>query len=171
MEEKSAVEIIYEIYDLIKIQNEKIELLNRNLSMINNKVTGVLFPELPKYMPQSPEVVAPAITPPEPGPAATLPQMELVPAPPAPKIAVGLRKNIRAFGRLEDGRGKPLPGVQILVTDANNNIVKKTKSNAAGDFMVFLPVGKYSAEFIKEGMRPEFKVFELLDGQAEVEII
>lgn len=159
MTEKSAVDIIYELYDLVKIQGEKIELLNKHLGLITNKVNGVLFPDpsmgLPKLKPAEQATGVPAASIVEPAKKVAAPQP---------------RKNVRVFGTIEDSTGKRVSGASVEVTDANGTVVKKTKTNIQGLYAVFLPPGNYSAEYIVPGAKPEFRIFQVMEGQAELEI-
>jgi hypothetical protein len=59
----------------------------------------------------------------------------------------------------------------VTIVNANNVVVKQTKTNRAGIWMSYLPPGHYSAEFIKEGMQPSFKIFQVLEGQTETEVV
>ena len=155
--EKSAAELIHDIYDLLQVQNEKLELLNKQLAMINNKVTGVLAP------PVVAAIAKPAPPAPEPAP--------LPPTPVSASFSAQPRKNIRVFGHLTDPQGKNLADGQVTITDPVGNTIKKTKTNKSGHFTAFLPPGTYSAEFFKPGLQPEFKIFTLVEGQSEVELV
>lgn len=59
--------------------------------------------------------------------------------------------NARIIGRIKDGSGKGLPEVAVTIHDSKNHVVKKTRTNRAGDWMAFLPPGKYAAECVLEG--------------------
>lgn len=168
MTDKTAVDVIYEIYEIVKTQNEKIELLSKQLGLIGNKVNGVLFPaaatlnipvgrmETMAPLQVKPPAVAAA-------PAVTLPIN-------VPTASVAPKKNIRAYGHLEDQQGQNLFDVNVVISDGSNNVIKRTKTNKSGNFTAFLPPGTYSVEFSKQGMASEFKVIELKEGQSEVEI-
>lgn len=164
MKEESAIDVLFEVRDIVKAQQKQIEMLQASLNTIGAKVNQTLYPDFK-------------------GPAGTVngkPIKELYQEPPQspkpkkkekPKAKVPKqRKNIRVFGHFDDDNGKPLSGVIVRIMDANNKVVKQTKSNRAGLWMSFLPPGKYIAEFEMAGMHPEARQFQLLDGHKEVEV-
>ena len=149
------------MFDLIKQQNIKIELLQKNLTIINNKLTGAYL-EIPKPLSKI-EVVVPIAQPiVEPKPI----QTPISIAQPSNQP----RKNIRIFGHLQDEDGKNLSEASIRITDSSNQVIKNTKTNRGGQWTSFLPPGKYSVEIAAKGMQPGFRVVELFEGQSEVEV-
>lgn len=163
MTEESAIDVIFEIRDLLVTQQARMDILEKNLAMVSAKVNQTLFPDLSK-LPKGKEVVA--APPPLPKPVAPKP----APKPLATNTFKAPVKNIKAYGHLQDDLGKNLGGVDVQITDAKNRVIKKTKTNRAGTWMSFLPPGRYSVEFNMSGMMSDFRKFDLVAGQKEVEV-
>lgn len=90
--------------------------------------------------------------------------------------------SILVKGKLKFDKGDktvPLSGISVKIYDAQDNVVKSTKTNRAGHWMSHLPPGQYVALF--EGaidgkkLLPQNKNFEvpkeLPEGQIEFEVI
>lgn len=80
-------------------------------------------------------------------------------------------QSIKAFGVLKDASGKVLHGIPIAIVDAKTNTaVKTTKTNRAGEFISFLPVGKYIAVATFENNQQRFKPFDIIHGMKDMEV-
>jgi len=155
---ESALDVIFQLKDMLKAQQMQISLLQKSVSMLDAKLNGSLFASISEAMPKAAQLTEPvAIKIP-----AQVPAQEVVKQVP--------RQNIKVRGLLQDDSGKNLHGVDVKISDANNKVVKQTKTNRSGEWMSFLPPGKYTAEFIAPGMQPDFRVFDLLPGQGEVDV-
>lgn len=165
MKEESAIDVIFELRDLVKNQAERITLLEKNIAVMNSKLNGQLFKEMAAnahIAPKAKDIVAEIEVKPE--------KPKPFQAPPKPAPPIKSTKNIRVFGHLEDDEGKKLSGVEVHIKDSKDRLIKTTKSNRAGMYMAFLPPGQYTAEFSMPGMQSAFRVFKLLPGQKDVEI-
>jgi hypothetical protein len=152
MEEESAIDVIFELRDLVKNQTQRIVLLEKNIAMMNTRLNSKLHSVVQTNLaPKAKDIVV------KPKPAKTPPPIKST-------------KNVRVFGHLEDNDGKKLGGVEVHIKDSKDRLIKTTKSNRAGMYMAFLPPGQYTAEFNMPGMQAAFRVFKLLPGQKEVEI-
>ena len=163
--EESAIDVIYEVRDLLKAQQTRMDLLEKNLAMISSKVNETLFPDLSK-LPKGKAVVA---TPPPPAPKPAV-VTKPVPKPLANPSVKQPVKNIKAYGHMQDDLGKNLGGVDVRIMDTKNRVIKQTKTNRAGTWMSFLPPGRYSVEFSMQGMMSDSRIFDLVAGQKEVEV-
>lgn len=56
------------------------------------------------------------------------------------------KHTIRVMGKIKNEKQQTVIGVNVKVYDKDDNIVKETKTNKAGEWMCFLPPGKYIAE-------------------------
>lgn len=175
--EDSVIDVIYQMKEMLENQQQQIQMLQVSLNTIGAKVNKTLYPDFsaPKGEPSPPPVkdlshlYQPGEATPEPTAEPEPPSVEKPPTEtpaPVPKQ----RRNVRVFGHFDDEKGKPLSGVMVRIMDANNNVVKQTKSNRAGLWMSFLPPGTYVAEFAMAGMQPEARQFQLFEGQKEVEV-
>lgn len=164
MEEKSAIDLIYEMHEMLQNLEAKVSLMEKNINFLNDKTNGNLMQALSTNMPQLPKGVEVE---------SVQQEQSQPPVPPATAVSTSQaapRLNTRVTGQFHDTRNKPISGVEVRIINANNDVVKETRTNKAGRWTSFLPPGQYSVEFMKEGMQPMFRVFDVLEGQAEIEI-
>lgn len=170
MTEESAIDVIFEIRELVKRQNEKIALLEKTVATLSNKLNSEVLQEAASVFSQAMKPATTVIAPPEPEPATVEPAAPPEPIPEEPVEQHTQAKNIRAWGTLQDGEGKSVHGCDVQIKDAKDRLIKSTKSNRAGTWLAFLPPGQYTAEFSMPGMEPEFRAFKLRPGQKEAEV-
>jgi len=157
MTQKSGLQMIEEILDRITALDRRMQVVEDNLKLLLNGRTAV------------PDSVR---KPPIQGikmndkPAAT-PRLE-APKPEAPKPKAA--PNSRVIGRIKGQDGKAVPNVNVTIYDARNNAVKRTRTNRAGDWMAFLPPGKYGAECLLEGKVNENVIFTVNMGDKIVRV-
>ena len=149
--EESAIDMIFEIRELLKSQADEIKLLKQNVAMLNNKLQS----KEPAPILKKKKVLNPVT--------------EEKPQKPIDKKKEPV-PNTRVFGHLEDSTAKKLSGVVVKFKDDKDRLIKTTKSNTAGLYMAFLPPGKYTAEFIQSGLQSAFMSFKVIKGQKELEI-
>lgn len=160
--DKTAIELIYEMHQMLTKMDQRLALLENQVLLLNDKANGKLFNAVQTDLPKGkdPELTLPKKTSISPD---RLKQ--------AKEAAANRQQNIRVFGKFSDQRNKPISGIDVTVLDANNRVIKTTRTNRAGEWNSFLPPGQYSVEFIKENMAPQFRAFELMQGQTEVEVM
>jgi hypothetical protein len=165
MTNKTPIDLINDIHALLTEQSAQIRLLQKSVDLLGAKVNGELFPgKPPTFVPPIVESSVP--TPPAP----TVPAPVVATETPAPTPAIkSPRKSTRVFGSVKQ-YGKGISGVSVVISDTNNIVVKKTNTNAAGQWVAFLPAGVYSAEFIAPGSMPELRIMEIIEGQKEYEV-
>lgn len=172
-EEKTAIDLVYEMHDMLNTMKQKIDLMEKNINLLNDKANGRLMEAIGNNKP--PQIKLD----PEPETSSQVQEMPLPPAPdtPPPEMRVVdadpavARSNIKVTGKFLDRAGKAIPDIEVTIVNEDGDILKTTKTNRSGYWLSFLPPGQYSAEFIKEGFPPTFRVFELVKGQTEVEIL
>lgn len=160
---ESAVDVIFELRTLIKAQQQQISMLQKSVAVLDAKLNDSLFKSIAEQMPKAKTMVTPPTIVPPKSAVKVAPEIKK-PAVPAP------RPNIKVSGTLQDDAGKTLHGIDVKIMDANNRPVKQTKTNRSGQWMSFLPPGRYTAEFTAPGMQPDFRVFDLMAGQSEVDV-
>lgn len=80
-------------------------------------------------------------------------------------------KNIRVVGTIKNEQDKTLGGVSVLFFDERNNNFKKTKSNRAGQYFAFLPPGKYTVNYVSKILKIDKNInFEIKIGDKEVKL-
>ena len=166
MTNKTPIDLINDIHALLTEQSAQIRLLQKSVDLLGAKVNGELFPgKTPAF---APPIVESSATAPVPTPIVPAPVVSTEAPAPAPAIK-SPRKSTRVFGSVKQ-YGKGISGVSVVISDTNNTVVKKTNTNAAGQWVAFLPAGVYSAEFIAPGSMPELRIIEIAEGQKEYEV-
>lgn len=136
---KSGIDLLNELIDQVKLLNKRYEVIEQNVKMLLARSNG-----------QAPQAVLANHAPATIKPTIAPPQQQQAPKPQVKKT-IANSNHTRVIGKIKDNEGKVLGGVEIKVYDANNNIVKQTKTNRAGDWMCFLPPGQYAANYFLEG--------------------
>jgi hypothetical protein len=154
----SALDVIFEIKQILKVQQKQLELISKSILILDDKINrSNLFKQPAQPAAVSATAVVDTVRAPvQPANAAPAPSQKL---------------NIRVFGHIHDADGKAISGIDIKILDTNDKPVKQTKTNRGGEWFCFLPPGKYTAEFNGKGIQSDFRVFDVLPGHAEVEII
>jgi len=157
---KSGLNMLEEILDKMSTLDRRMQVVETNLKvLLNSKNAGlsingsVAEPPIGVKMNDKP-AGAPRLEAPEPK------------GPPKPKAA----PSSRVIGRIKGQDGKAVPNVSVTVYDARNNAIKRTRTNRAGDWMAFLPPGKYGAECILEGKVNENVIFTVSLGDKIVRV-
>jgi hypothetical protein len=194
--EKSAIDLIYEIYTIVKDLGNRLTLLEgRVISLQANAFSyqvekSVSVPSV-AFVEDEPEVksiVAPAIARPivdplspylaEPNPpkSTVVEEITHIFAPENlsdDSKAIVHAHRVKVFGVFKDQLGRPIEGAAITISDEEGFTIKSTKTNKVGAWMTYLAPNfkkKYSVEFIKPGIRPQFKPIKFIPGQKEVEL-
>jgi hypothetical protein len=80
-------------------------------------------------------------------------------------------KNIRVIGTIKSEENKGVSGVKITFYDDRNNAFKNTITNKAGQYISFMPPGKYSVHCLNEDPKIDKNInFEVNPSDKEVNI-
>ena len=169
-EEKSATDMISEMYETIKTMSKTLAIMDRNIKILNDKANGALFP--------NPTEIIAKLTPMQKTILDDLDEVSKVGVVQAtasvltaePKVAYTQKQNIRVESKIVSIDKKPMHGIQIIVLNASDKIIKKTTSNRAGMWMCYLPPGKYTIKYEQLGTVIQQKSVELVEGQLELKI-
>lgn len=171
-ENKSAIDLVYEMHEMISRMQEKINTLEKNNALLADLLTKQLSGN--KSIVMGKEAVL------QPSPSI----LEKAPSTPPPSTPVitsvpiivqagsdNKEQSIKVFGVLKDKEGKILHSIPVAIVDAKTNTaVKTTKTNRAGEFMSFLPAGKYIAVATFDNNQQKFKPFDINKGMKDVEV-
>jgi hypothetical protein len=143
---KSGIEMIEEIVEKISLLDRRFTIIEQMMKELLNKANN--------------SVQCKSEKPPSIGATSPLPELQIKPKTnviPAAKIGEAPVGNVktktsRVMGKIKNSEGRVVSGVRVKVFDDNNNIVKETKTNKAGEWMCFLPPGKYGAEYFLKDM-------------------
>lgn len=140
---------------------ERITMLDRRFTIVEQMMKELLNKSnatvLPKPIEKSASISA----------SAPLPSMEIGDKPLTTNI---MPNNTKVMGKIKNKEGKMVSGVNIKVYDGNNNPVKETKTNRAGEWMAFLPKGKYIAEYYLKDIINANVTFNIEEGQTSLRV-
>jgi hypothetical protein len=133
---KSGIEMIENLCRKVELLNKRFEIIEQNTKELLNRANGFTKP-----VPQQ-DVSKPSI-------ASTAPVPQIAEEQPKEQKAPN---SIKVMGKIKNKEGKSVSGVNVKIFNSNNQVVKETKTNRAGDWMCFLPPGKYGAEYFLENV-------------------
>ncbi len=171
MSEKSGIQMIEEIIEKVNLLDRRFTIVEQMMKELLNRTNGLAQPMCSTES----ETVGPV---PSIAASSPLPELQIKPTirsgnkePPkelkigdAPKGDVEI-KSSKVMGKIKNSDGRVVSGVNVKIFDGNNKIVKTTKTNRAGDWMCFLPPGKYGAEYFLKNMINSNVVFNVTPGQ------
>lgn len=163
--EKTALEIILELPSILKKIENKIDVLDTNLKILNSKINKikleeqkpaaqVLRPKEEENLDLEESLSRPTATP-----------GGLTPASPSstgtaqtPKLVLG---SIKVHSTIRTSGGKPVEGMTINIFDKSNDLIRNILTDKDGYWECKLPHGKYSVEMIHPKIKTINKQFEL----------
>jgi hypothetical protein len=162
--EKTALEIILELPSILKKIENKIDVLDTNLKILNSKINKLKIEEQKISTPK--EVTEPTNT--EVDLSAGKPMAMPGGSSPSPglsnssnsaaKLVLG---SIKVFSSVKTSAGKPVEGMTINVFDKSNDLIRNLLTDKDGYWECKLPHGKYSIEMIHPKIKTINKQFEL----------
>ena len=152
--EQSAIDKIYELVDLVNELSKKVDVIDQNVKLLNNKLSKASSIPNSQVSVHSPS--------PSKQPVVQDPKS-------VTKLVLG---NIKTFGFIRRKKSRePISGVEVNVYDGQNQLIKNVKSNKDGYWQVRLPKGKYGVEYIHREFHPINKVIELDEAMDKYEVI
>lgn len=146
---RSGLDVLQELLEQVIILNKRFEVTEQNVKELLNRFNT--------KEQDKPKILANNIP-----PLKTI-QEQLATLPNANETA-------RVTGKVKTPEGKIVIGVEVQVYNEENKMIKRTKTNKAGDWMCFLPVGKYTAKYILKNIidtkvdfviRPDQKIIKV----------
>lgn len=159
--EQSAVDIIYMLKDLVEKLDKKVDILDGNVKLLNNKVV-----KLQKTVNNL--TVKPA-------PSREKAEKKSV-APESTIVRTGKRSSeyvtgpIRTFGKIMSKSRSPISDVQVAIFNDNNEVIKTRKTDSKGFWEVRLPPGKFGVQYTHKKFKPINITIELEEGITEYEV-
>ena len=154
MSEKSGLEMLEELIQKVNLLNKRFEVIEQNTKELMNRANG--FEKSKRQeKPISPSEIGlqPVIS-------------STVPNPIEGRALESKPKNTtKVIGKIKGKDNKYLSGVFVKVFNQAGEIVKETKTNRAGEWMSFLPPGRYGAEYLLENIIHANVNFNVLEGQ------
>lgn len=117
--EQSAIDTIYELVEQIKLLHQKIDVMDNNIKLLNNK----LVKAAPTQASTKPTAVVPES-----------------------KSENQEQNKIKLFGRIKNQNKKPIKGVYIKIRNAKGDIINSRETNAEGYWEARVFPGQYVVE-------------------------
>jgi len=139
--EKSAIDAIYELLDDVKIIKKKLEIIDNNIKLLNNKVNKSVVSGKNNGKPTATAPVA------------------VVPPPKDKNVEPS--KTVKVFGRIKNQRKKPIKDVQVRIFSPQGSVVKSRTTDSEGYWEARIPSGKYGVEYDASGINKKFRPINL----------
>jgi hypothetical protein len=180
-EEKTALEIILELPSILKKMENKLDVLDTNLKILNSKLNKLKVSDSQQAqgraeekesikddsnMPNDEKRLLPTATP---GPIKSEDSDTKKPMVTEPKkLVLG---NTKVFSDIKTATGKPVEGMTINIFDATNDLIRNLITTKDGHWECKLPHGKYSLEMIHPKLKTMNKSFEIQRDAKIFEVI
>jgi hypothetical protein len=128
MTEQSGIEMLKDLLKKIDLLSKRFDVIEQNTKVLLSRANSVAA---------QPVAVPPGLKPTTSG-SSTAKKKEII----ASKV----------MGKIKNNEGRAVSGVRVKIFNSNSHVIKETRTNRAGDWMCFLPPGKYGAEYFLEGM-------------------
>jgi len=161
--EKTALEIILELPSILKKIENKIDVLDTNLKILNSKINKIKNQEIPQTREKDSPVIQdnqdqevaikPTAT-----PGAIAPTGPSAGQKTSPRLVLG---SIKVFSSVKTTTGKPVDGMTINIFDSSNDLIRNLLTDKDGYWECKLPHGRYSLEMIHPKLKTINKQFEL----------
>lgn len=175
-QEKTALEIILELPSILKKLENKIDVLDTNLKILNTKLNKIKTAELQptlltqqtveikkeqeEIQMQKPMAMPGTVVDQQ---GVTSQQKQL-----ANKLVLG---SIKVFSKIKTASGKPVDGMTINIFDKENDLIRNLITDKDGYWECKLPSGRYSIEMIHPKLKTINKEFELSKDIKTYEVI
>jgi len=148
---KSGIEMLEELKNSVDLLNKRYEVVEQTMKEILNRMNGFQQPVA------SMEEMKPTI-------ASTVPTPVLPSKPTIGSFQTSKNSTTKVMGKIKH-EGRALIGAEVTVKDSAGKVVKETRTNKAGDWMCFLPMGKYNAKYSLNGILDTSVDFQVTPGQ------
>jgi len=166
---KSGIQMIEEMLGKLSVLDRRMEVLEQTMKELLAARNAQPQPVQVQQKKSLPEGLRLNSKPASEASSQSTPRMAAADEKPEFQPIVKAASNARAIGRVQQG-GKAVPGVSVTLFDSRNHPVKETKTNRAGDWMAFLPPGRYAAACMLEGKINENVMFEVKPGDKIVRV-
>ncbi len=131
---KSGLELLEDLIDQVKLLNKRFEITEQNVKELLSRINLQKDTNSDKIEINNKQATIKDGTQPQ----LIIPQQDLKLMP----------KNVtKVTGRIKNKENKLASGVSVKVLDENLKIIKQTRTNMSGEWMCFLPPGKYAVEY------------------------
>lgn len=179
-EEKTALEIILELPSILKKIENKIDVLDTNLKILNNKLNKIknqdsIIESSQNSKNQEPrrEVNETATSDVALMPTATPGPIEAVPGgmpnlKTSQKLILG---SIKVFSKIKTASGKAVDGMTVNIFDKSNELIRNLVTDKEGYWECKLPPGVYSVEMLHPKLKTINKEIDLKKDMKSYEVV
>lgn len=161
--EQSAVDAIYDIKEIIEKLDKKIDILDGNVKLLNNKVV-----KLQKTVNNL--TLAPAKSAePKAAPESQQPEQSNI-------VRTGKTSDkyvtgpIRTFGKIMSKGHRPIQDVAVAIFNEQNEVIKTRKTDSKGYWEVRLPPGRFGVQYTHKKFKPINITIDLDKSITEYEV-
>jgi hypothetical protein len=179
-EEKTALEIILELPSILKKIENKIDVLDTNLKILNNKLNKIKNQDSiiessqnSKYQEAKKESDSPALPDTAVMPTATPGPIESIPGgmpnlKTSQKLILG---SIKVFSKIKTASGKAVDGMTVNIFDKSNELIRNLVTDKEGYWECKLPPGVYSVEMLHPKLKTINKEIDLKKDIKSYEVV
>lgn len=179
-EEKTALEIILELPSILKKIENKIDVLDTNLKILNTKLNKIKNQDAliepiqkSKYQEAQKESDSPALP-----DTAVMPTATPGPIESAPGGMPNLRQtqklilgSIKVFSKIKTASGKAVDGMTVNIFDKSNELIRNLVTDKEGYWECKLPPGVYSVEMLHPKLKTINKEIDLKKDMKSYEVV
>jgi len=149
--ERSAIEAIYKILDEISEVNKRLDVMDSNIKLLNNKLMKLSSSKNssgPGGSAGGPSAVAPS---------ASAPIAPIVRTSPSASPVSEIAQTIKVFGRVKNQRKKPIKDVYVKIFSPEGAVLKTRTTDSDGYWEARLPSGTYGVELNASHIHSKFR--------------
>jgi hypothetical protein len=158
---KEPVQLIEEMHQMLIDMQQQVRIMDNNIKILQAKVNAEVFAPLTKQITSG---VHEQNKPPPPPEQPPLTIKATTPEDPTQYKATMVQ------GKYLSEDGKPLHGIPVKILNGDKKVIKETSTNRAGVWMAHLRPGKYIAKMIIDGRPAQYRLFEVKEGQAQLDV-
>ena len=171
MTDKTPLEKIEEMYDMLKAMQAQINVIDSNLKLLNSKANGELFSNMqnlqPGILPKVSKQISQDLSA-KPTIGVPIPSEE---DQPVIKPTGTPRTTTIVQGKILNDDGRPIPGVSVkIISPANKKVIAETKTNNAGVWTKFLGPGKYIIKYVHDTRPTQFRMIDVIPGKEKMTV-
>jgi hypothetical protein len=159
---KSPIDAIFEMQNLLENLSKKIDIVDFNMKLLNNKIQKMNKINIAKIEQFSgPETKNTNMVSAKPDTIVTPKKIE-------PGLVIG---SIKMYGIIKDRQSNAIKGVDIKIMDKSGGILKTKKTDDTGYWETRMPAGEFIVEYSKERQfKPIQFVCNLAQGMTSFEV-
>lgn len=154
MTDKTPFDLLSETHTLLLSLHQKVDLLNKNLNLLNSKANGQILSALSTNSDIKTIIVDDN-------------SIQSEQAPEKPRMS----KETHVFGTFYNTNSKPVVSAMIKIMDSSNHPILSLRTDHQGKWSTKLKPGKYSLKYISDKAPTTYRIIDIKDGQEELEVL